>query len=74
MTIIPEGKRGTSKAARERFKSLEGVEKLSNTQYDASKIIQGMDKEGVEITSDLEKEVFSNVAKGNGAIYSKYRK
>lgn len=70
--VIAEGISGASKRAKGQMSNIDRYMKgKTDTQLAADEIINAMRNKGLSVD---EREIFTNVARGNGAIYSKYLK
>ncbi len=70
--IVKEGVSGASKRAKSQMSNIDRyMSGKTDTQLMADKIAMSMREQGLPVD---EREIFTNVARGNGAIYSKYLK
>ena len=70
--VIAEGVSGASKRAKSQMSTIDRYMKSrTDTQLASDEIISAMRNKGLPVD---EQEIFTNVARGNAAIYSKYLK
>ena len=72
LRIYKEGVRTASRRARQDMAAIDRYNRTrTDVQLQADEIISAMRDKGINVD---EREIFTNVARGNGAIYSKYLK